>query len=331
MPAEHDDFAEFYAASYGRVVAVVAAIVGERHQAEDIAQEAFSRALTRWPRIASYDQPEAWVRRVALRLTIDASRRMRRAASLSMRLAAGQRGSPGLHDPGDPLAATALSVALIRLPLAHWQVLVLYASMLAYTLPNGGFETVSLAAGTGRSWTASHAGAVGAYSLSWAGDRTLAFEWAPAENPYPAGIGIRLLNVTAAGTLLGASRLAVPYRRYCAGGGWGCLGDPVLTPDGSKVMVAKGTREGSVYTDSVVEYSTQTGQALASVAPPVSSQFPGTLCVPLWTDPSGSQVVTLCGHPEKYDHGRVTPITLHQPMYGTDVMPFGWQPGSPGS
>jgi hypothetical protein len=208
------------------------------------------------------------------------------------------------------------------------------ASMLAYTLPNGGFETVSLAAGTGRSWTASHAGAVGAYSLSWAGDRTLAFEWAPAENPHPAGIGIRLLNVAAAGTLLGASRLVVPYRRYCAansGGGWGCLGDPVLTPDGSKVMVAKGTRQGSVYTDSVVEYSTQTGQALASVAPPVRSQFPGTLCVPLWTDPSGAQVVSLCGHPEKYDHGRVTPITLHQPMYGTDVMAFGWQPGSLGS
>ena len=204
------------------------------------------------------------------------------------------------------------------------------ASMLAYTLPNGGFETVSLAAGTGRSWTvASHAGAVGMYSLSWAGDRTLAFVWAPAENRDSAGIGIRELDVTSAGTLLGASRLIVPYNRYCAGGG--CLDDPVLTPDGSKVMVPKGTATGGVYTDSVVEYSTRTGQALASVAPPLSSPFPGTLCVPLWTDPSGEQVVTLCGHPQKYDQGRVTPITLHQPMYGTDVMPFGWQPGSAGA
>jgi RNA polymerase sigma-70 factor (ECF subfamily) len=127
--AEHDDFAEFYAASYGRVVALVAAIVGERQQAEDIAQEAFARALTRWPRIASYDLPEAWVRRVALRLTIDAGRRMRRAASMSIRLAAGQRGSRDPRDPRDPydpLAATALSVALMRLPLAQRQVLVLY-------------------------------------------------------------------------------------------------------------------------------------------------------------------------------------------------------------
>ncbi len=206
------------------------------------------------------------------------------------------------------------------------------ASMLAYTTDSG-FETVSLAAGTGRSWSASHAGGVGSV-LSWAGDRMLAFEWAPAESRNPPGIGIRVLDVAAPGTLLRASRLIVPYSRYCAadaGGGWGCLGEPVLTPDGSKVMIEKGTREGSVYTDSVVEYSARTGRALANVAPPVSSPFPGTLCVPLWTNPSGEQVVSSCGHPEKYDHGHVTPITLHPPMYGTDILSFGWQPGSPGT
>ena len=124
VPLPSDDFPEFYQASYGRVVALVAAIVGERHQAEDIAQEAFARALTRWSRVARYDLPEAWVRRVALRLTIDASRRTRRAVALSARLAAGQRGAE--HDPRDPLAATALSVALMRLPLAQRQVIVLY-------------------------------------------------------------------------------------------------------------------------------------------------------------------------------------------------------------
>ena len=133
VPVPADDFAEFYEASYGRVVALVAAIVGERHQAEDIAQEAFARALTRWSRVARYDLPEAWVRRVALRLTIDAGRRARRAALLSIRLAAGLAGQRGashdphdLRDPRDPLAATALSVALMRLPLAQRQAIVLY-------------------------------------------------------------------------------------------------------------------------------------------------------------------------------------------------------------
>jgi RNA polymerase sigma-70 factor (ECF subfamily) len=83
VPVPHDDFAEFYEASYRRVVALVAAIVGNRHQAEDIAQEAFARALTRWPQVGRYDLPEAWVRRVALRLTVDAGRRMRRALALA--------------------------------------------------------------------------------------------------------------------------------------------------------------------------------------------------------------------------------------------------------
>jgi RNA polymerase sigma-70 factor (ECF subfamily) len=95
VPVPTDDFADFYEASYQRVVALAAAIVGDRHQAEDIAQEAFSRALTRWSRIARYDLPEASVRRVALRLTVDATRRMRRARVMSTLLAVGQRGAAG--------------------------------------------------------------------------------------------------------------------------------------------------------------------------------------------------------------------------------------------
>ena len=122
-----DDFGEFYEGSYRRVVALVAAIVGDRHQAEDIAQEAFSRALTRWHRIARYELPEAWVRRVALRLTIDAARRTHRVRVMSALLVVGQRGgSSDRYDMHDPLEATALSVALMRLPLPQRQVLVLY-------------------------------------------------------------------------------------------------------------------------------------------------------------------------------------------------------------
>ncbi len=124
VPVHHDDdFAEFYRASYRRMVALVAAMTGDQGQAEDIAQEAFARALTRWPQVARYDLPEAWVRRVAIRLTVDAVRRARRAGRLSALLAAGQRGPAQHHDP---LAATALSVALLRLPLPQRQVLVLH-------------------------------------------------------------------------------------------------------------------------------------------------------------------------------------------------------------
>jgi hypothetical protein len=74
----------------------------------------------------------------------------------------------------------------------------------------------------------------------------------------------------------------------------------------------------------VVEYSARTGQALANVAPPVSSSFPGPVCVPLWSDPSGEQVITYCGHAEKYDRGHVSRITLYLPMYGTNTVGFAW-------
>ena len=89
--------------------------------------------------------------------------------------------------------------------------------MLAYaSTNNGGFETVSLATGTHRSWPPVDSGTVSPYSLSWAGDRTLAFEWGAANNRHPPGIGLRVLDVTAPGNLLQASRLVVPYGRYCA-------------------------------------------------------------------------------------------------------------------
>jgi hypothetical protein len=213
------------------------------------------------------------------------------------------------------------------------------ASMLAYPTNNSGFETVSLAAGTARSWPPVDSGDVGPLSLSWAGDQTLAFELTSGNNPHPPGIGIRVLDVTARGTILQASRLIVGYSRYCSPGGR-CEDDPVLTPDGSAVLVSKSVclracspavEQSGVITDSVVEYSTRTGQILAYAAPPVTSSFPGTVCLPLWTDPSGVQVVSSCGHPEEYDRGRVGPIRVYIPMYGTNVVSFGWGPGYSGS
>ena len=122
MSTGPDDFTSFYEASYSRVATLVAAMVGDQQQAEDIAQEAFARALIRWKRVGTYDAPEAWVRRVAQRLVIDAGRRAQHAVRISALLAAAQRG----HAEPDPLTSTALSIALMRLPLPQRQVLVLH-------------------------------------------------------------------------------------------------------------------------------------------------------------------------------------------------------------
>ncbi|HKE98136.1 MAG TPA: SigE family RNA polymerase sigma factor [Actinomycetes bacterium] len=84
MPSE--EFAEFYAGSYRRLLRQLFAITGDLAEAEDSLQEAFARASLRWPALSRYDAPEAWVRRVALNLTRMAARRVRRRAALLLRL-----------------------------------------------------------------------------------------------------------------------------------------------------------------------------------------------------------------------------------------------------
>ena len=118
------EFQEFYEANYGRIVAMVAVVLGDRHQAEDVAQEAFARALTRWSRIGGYELPEAWVRRVALRIATDSGRRFRRAIRVSVKLAAQRQTTE--PEPCDSLAFTALGAALRRLPLREREVLALH-------------------------------------------------------------------------------------------------------------------------------------------------------------------------------------------------------------
>jgi RNA polymerase sigma-70 factor, ECF subfamily len=117
------DFEEFYAASYGRVLALVATMLGDKNQAEDIAQEAFARALMRWHRVAAYDVPEAWVRRVAMRLTVDAGRRATRALHVLRVLGASGAGAGAGGDLSD---WPALNLALLKVPIRQRQALVLY-------------------------------------------------------------------------------------------------------------------------------------------------------------------------------------------------------------
>jgi RNA polymerase sigma-70 factor, ECF subfamily len=118
------DFQEFYQANYGRVVALVTAVLGDRNEAEDVAQEAFARCITRWSSIGGYDKPEAWVRQIALRIAIDSGRRIRRAGRATARLAAQRQHPPAA--PGESLAASDLGTALRKLPLREREVIVLH-------------------------------------------------------------------------------------------------------------------------------------------------------------------------------------------------------------
>jgi RNA polymerase sigma-70 factor, ECF subfamily len=125
--AEYADFGDFYQGSYSRVVTLVAVLLGDRHEAEDIAQEAFARALGRWPRLRTFDAPEAWVRKVAFRLAIDTSRRIGRQRLLSRLIAgASTRDGPVAVPPGEQLQYTEVAAALARLPMTLREVIVLH-------------------------------------------------------------------------------------------------------------------------------------------------------------------------------------------------------------
>lgn len=121
---QNNDFEDFYQASYGRIRALLLGVLGDRHEAEDAAQEAFARALARWPRLCTYELPEAWVRRVALRLALDSGRRVRRRLRLSVRLQ-GVRPVPQ-PGPDESVAFSAVGRALLRLPLREREALVLH-------------------------------------------------------------------------------------------------------------------------------------------------------------------------------------------------------------
>jgi RNA polymerase sigma-70 factor, ECF subfamily len=118
--ATGDDFERCFAAAYPRLVRQLFAVVGDVGEAEDVVQEAFARAAVRWQRIRVYDDPEAWVRRVALNRARSNLRRSRRA------LAALVRVGPVADVPELSPDATAVAMAMRRLPLRHREVLVLY-------------------------------------------------------------------------------------------------------------------------------------------------------------------------------------------------------------
>src|SRR5512133_3971424 len=79
-------FEEFYHATYGRLLRQLILGTGDRSDAEDLLQDAYGRAAVRWRRLRDYQAPEAWVRRVALRLATDRARRARRRAAALLRL-----------------------------------------------------------------------------------------------------------------------------------------------------------------------------------------------------------------------------------------------------
>jgi RNA polymerase sigma factor (sigma-70 family) len=111
-------FEGFFEAHFEGLLRVLYLIGGDRHEAEDLAQEAMVKAYERWERIRRLDDPPGYVYRMAL----NARRSRLRRVALAARKAVGRL-------EADPISATddrdALRRALRTIPEGQREALVL--------------------------------------------------------------------------------------------------------------------------------------------------------------------------------------------------------------
>ncbi len=113
-------FEHVYSASYALLVAQLFVLTTNRAEAEEAVQEAFARLWSRWTECRDLDNPEAWVRRVAINIAVSRWRRHSRVVALQeSNVPAPQAGSP----TGD------LADALRHVPMKHRQALLLHHVM----------------------------------------------------------------------------------------------------------------------------------------------------------------------------------------------------------
>ncbi|HCT81529.1 MAG TPA: hypothetical protein DGG94_12685 [Micromonosporaceae bacterium] len=141
--ADTAEFAEFYSAHFHRIAGQLHAYLGDHTEAQDIAQEAFCRALDRWSTVRTYAEAPAWVRRVAWNLATSRLRHLQ----VAVRHVTRQRVE---HIEGPGPDRVALTHALATLPPNHRLAVVLHH--LGHLTVAEIAEQQGVAEGTVRSW-----------------------------------------------------------------------------------------------------------------------------------------------------------------------------------
>ena len=118
MEQELAEFAEFYESTREDCLRIVLLNVGDRHLAQDLVAEAYTRAWVSWRKVRALDVPRAWVVRIALNTHVSWWRRRRREVAL------------GDHDTAMPVEQVTpvsgdLLAALRRLPARQREVVTL--------------------------------------------------------------------------------------------------------------------------------------------------------------------------------------------------------------
>lgn len=81
------EFTRFFEMEFQTVVRTASFILHDRQRAEDVAQEAFAQLYAHWNKVATYQRPDAWVRRVAIRLAVRMANREHRRQDLERGIA----------------------------------------------------------------------------------------------------------------------------------------------------------------------------------------------------------------------------------------------------
>jgi RNA polymerase sigma-70 factor (ECF subfamily) len=116
-----EEFDDLYAASFGRLVHQLHAMIGDRDEAQECVQEAFVRAWSHRRRLDRAHAPEAWVRTTAYRLAVSRWRRARRGRRDPDRAL-----QPATAAPAPSENQVAVIAALRQLPETHRRALVLH-------------------------------------------------------------------------------------------------------------------------------------------------------------------------------------------------------------
>lgn len=117
-----EPFEDFYRREQRRIVALAYVLCGSASVAEELAHDAFVKAMRAWPRVSRMDAPEAWVRRVVANASTSRFRRLSAESRALLRL--GSRPAPPPEDVGREGVADVWD-AVRRLPRRQAQVIAL--------------------------------------------------------------------------------------------------------------------------------------------------------------------------------------------------------------
>jgi RNA polymerase sigma-70 factor (ECF subfamily) len=114
------EFTDLYEKHFSELAAQVCAYLGDATEAQDLVQEAFLRAWQRWDKVGGYEEPVAWVRRVAWNLATSKHRRNQVARKFLQKSSAPEAAPAASPDH------VALVAALRLVPAKRRQALVMH-------------------------------------------------------------------------------------------------------------------------------------------------------------------------------------------------------------